>query len=100
MAEVEEAAALGLENVTQGSLNDSQAAVNGTGKVPSTPEGMALAYGSLVVMALLPILCGSFRSVKHQQQQKVTAADPPSPRAGPGPHSVPRMSVRVVLGTL
>lgn len=76
MADVEEATALGLENVTQGSLNDSQAAVNGTGKVPSTPEGMALAYGSLVLMALLPILCGSFRSVKHQQQQKVTAADP------------------------
>ncbi|XP_050716860.1 minor histocompatibility antigen H13-like [Eriocheir sinensis] len=72
MAEVEEVAALGLENVTQGSLNDSQAAVNGTGKVPSTPEGMALAYGSLVVMALLPILCGSFRSVKHQQQQKAS----------------------------
>ncbi|KAK3884598.1 hypothetical protein Pcinc_011154 [Petrolisthes cinctipes] len=52
-----------LENVTQ-------AAVNGTGKPPSTPEGMALAYSSLVVMALIPIFCGSFRSVKHQQQQK------------------------------
>ncbi|MPC11037.1 Minor histocompatibility antigen H13 [Portunus trituberculatus] len=75
MADVEEATAPGLENVTQGSFNDSQAAVNGTGKVPSTPEGMALAYGSLVMMALVPIVCGAFRSVKHQQQQKVTAAD-------------------------
>ncbi|XP_045135754.1 minor histocompatibility antigen H13-like [Portunus trituberculatus] len=70
MADVEDATAPGLENVTQGSFNDSQAAVNGTGKVPSTPEGMALAYGSLVMMALVPIVCGAFRSVKHQQQQK------------------------------
>lgn len=64
---VEQEAPSLLENVTQ-------AAVNGTGssgKPPSTPEGMALAYGSLVVMALIPIFCGSFRSVKHQQQQKV-----------------------------
>lgn len=52
-----------VENIT--------AATNGTGKPPSTPEGMALAYGSLVVMALIPIFFGSFRSVKHQQQQKV-----------------------------
>lgn len=89
MADVEEAAALGLENVTQGSLNDSQAAVNGTGKIPSTPEGMALAYGSLVVMALLPILCGSFRSVKHQQQQKVTAAHLPWPYTCILPYLVP-----------
>ncbi|XP_063615262.1 minor histocompatibility antigen H13-like [Penaeus indicus] len=51
-----------VENIT--------AATNGTGKPPSTPEGMALAYGSLVVMALIPIFFGSFRSVKHQQQQK------------------------------
>lgn len=52
-----------VENIT--------AATNGTAKPPSTPEGMALAYGSLVVMALIPIFFGSFRSVKHQQQQKV-----------------------------
>ncbi|XP_042866227.1 minor histocompatibility antigen H13-like [Penaeus japonicus] len=51
-----------VENIT--------AATNGTAKPPSTPEGMALAYGSLVVMALIPIFFGSFRSVKHQQQQK------------------------------
>ncbi|KAG8131527.1 putative Minor histocompatibility antigen H13 1 protein, partial [Naja naja] len=30
---------------------------------PATPEGMALAYGSLVVMALLPIFFGALRSV-------------------------------------
>ncbi|XP_053637052.1 minor histocompatibility antigen H13 [Cherax quadricarinatus] len=58
--------------VTQILENVTEAATNGTGKVPSTPEGMALAYGSLVVMALIPIFCGSFRSVKHQQQQKAS----------------------------
>ncbi|KAM9648213.1 minor histocompatibility antigen H13 isoform X1 [Harpia harpyja] len=30
---------------------------------PATPEGMALAYGSLVLMALLPIFFGALRSV-------------------------------------
>lgn len=44
---------------------------NATGKVPSTPEGMAVAYGSLVIMALIPIFFGSFRSVKHHKEQKV-----------------------------
>ena len=35
-----------------------------TDKSPATAEGIALAYGSLVIMALLPIFFGSFRSVK------------------------------------
>ena len=35
-------------------MNDT-AATNATGtKIPSTPEGMAVAYGSLVIMALIP----------------------------------------------
>lgn len=46
-------------------------ATNSTGKPKSTPEGMALAYGSLVVMALIPIFYGSFRSVGFQKEQKV-----------------------------
>lgn len=50
--------------------NVSEAVNNGTSKTPSTPEGMAVAYGSLVVMALLPIFFGSFRSVKHHNEQK------------------------------
>lgn len=54
----------------QENLNISS--VNGTGKVPSTPEGMALAYGSLVIMALVPIVIGSFRSVRHHKEQKVS----------------------------
>lgn len=46
--------------------------VNATTRTPSTPEGMAIAYGSLVVMALLPIVIGAFRSVRHHKEQKVT----------------------------
>ena len=41
----------------------TEAAINGTtGKVPSTPEGMAVAYSSLLIMALIPIFFGAFRS--------------------------------------
>ncbi|KAG8038640.1 hypothetical protein G9C98_007347 [Cotesia typhae] len=39
-------------------------------RIPSTPEGMALAYGSLIIMAILPIFFGSYRSVKHHKEQK------------------------------
>jgi len=48
-------------------VNDT---LNATTKPPSTPEGMAVAYGSLVIMALIPIFMGAFRSVKHQDEQK------------------------------
>lgn len=43
--------------------------VTGT-KIPASQEGMLIAYGSLVVMALLPILIGAFRSVSHHNQQR------------------------------
>lgn len=59
MADVETAPVVD-ENVTAG---------NGT-KVPATPEGMALAYGSLFLMAIVPICIGSFRSVTYQKEQK------------------------------
>ena len=52
-------------------INASEAAANATQRVPSTPEGMAVAYCSLLVMALLPIFFGSFRSVKYHKEQKV-----------------------------
>lgn len=41
-----------------------------TEKFKATPEGLFLAYFSLVIMALLPIIIGSFKSVKHQQKQQ------------------------------
>lgn len=40
-------------------------------KTPATPEGMIVAYSSLVIMALLPIFFGSKRSLSHQKDQKV-----------------------------
>merc|ERR1712112_231866 len=43
---------------------------NASGKIPATPEGMMVAYGSLVIMALIPIFLGSFRSVDSQKEQK------------------------------
>jgi len=51
-------------------------AANGTAKIPSTPEGMFVAYSSLVIMALIPIVLGSFRSVRYHREQKVTSSFP------------------------
>ena len=56
-------------NETAAALNES--AKNATERTPATPEGMAVAYGSLLIMALLPIFFGSYRSVKYQAEQKV-----------------------------
>lgn len=42
-----------------------------TGRIPATPEGMAVAYASLIVMAVVPIFFGSYRSVKHHKEQQV-----------------------------
>merc|ERR1711997_665609 len=53
-----------VENVTEAVVNAT------TGRIPSTPEGMAIAYGSLVIMACLPIFFGAFRSIKSYEEQK------------------------------
>ena len=57
-------------------LNDTVEAIinattNGTAKRISTPEGMFAAYGSLLVMAVVPIILGSLRSITFQAKQKV-----------------------------
>ncbi|CAG2119290.1 unnamed protein product, partial [Medioppia subpectinata] len=49
---------------------------NSTEKVKSTPEGMLCAYGSIIVMALIPIFFGAFRSVIHHKQQKESGEQP------------------------
>ena len=59
------------ETVANLSAAVNETAKNGTGKVSATPEGMLVAYSSLVLMALLPIFFGSFRSVKCLSEQKV-----------------------------
>jgi len=63
------------EAIPTGDLNDTEQAINGTtGKIPATPEGLALAYSSLVIMALLPIFFGAFRSVKSQKEVQENSA--------------------------
>nr|BAN21195.1 signal peptide peptidase [Riptortus pedestris] len=49
---------------------------NSMGRLPVTTEGMAVAYGSLIIMALFPIFFGSIRSVKHHKEQKESGEKP------------------------
>lgn len=55
-----------VENVLSNQSNGTEGE-----KFKATPEGLFLAYFSLVIMALLPIIIGSFKSVKHQKKQQV-----------------------------
>lgn len=50
----------------------NETAANATTKIPATPEGMAIAYGSLCLMAVLPIFYGAVRSVKYHTDQRVS----------------------------
>lgn len=58
-----------------GTASNGTEALNGTAKFVATPEGTALAYGSLVLMALLPIFFGALRSVSCSKSKN--AADMP-----------------------
>lgn len=44
------------------------AARNVTGKFVPTTEGLVFAYSNIMLMALIPIFFGSFKSVKHQTE--------------------------------
>ncbi|RZF32948.1 hypothetical protein LSTR_LSTR000818 [Laodelphax striatellus] len=69
MAEVEKVSSQLEDNLVNN-------ATNATARIPATPEGMAVAYGSLLIMALLPIFFGAFRSVKHHKEQKESGEKP------------------------
>lgn len=58
------------EKVIQETVENATETLSGA-KSPASPEGAAVAYGSLIVMAMLPIFFGALRSVKHQKDQKV-----------------------------
>ncbi|XP_026331620.1 minor histocompatibility antigen H13-like [Hyposmocoma kahamanoa] len=62
------------EPVTEIPINIQESVIeavkNVTDKPPSSIEGIAIAYLSLVIMATLPIFFGSFRSVKYLKEQK------------------------------
>lgn len=66
------------ETVANLSTAVNETAKNATSRVPATPEGMLVAYASLVLMALLPIFFGSFRSVKFLTEQKRNGETPES----------------------
>lgn len=62
-----------VEQIVKDATNaNAEDVKNGTAaaKPKSTPEGMMVAYASIVSMALLPIIVGSFKSVKAHQNQK------------------------------
>ncbi|XP_054153417.1 minor histocompatibility antigen H13-like [Oppia nitens] len=62
-------------NQLKATINTSETN-NSTDKFVSSPTGMLCAYGSLIVMALLPIFIGAFRSVIHHKQQKESGETP------------------------
>nr|XP_057941251.1 minor histocompatibility antigen H13 isoform X1 [Doryrhamphus excisus] len=62
------AALLDALNTTDSSGMD---AVNASAKFVPTPEGTALAYGSLVLMALVPIFFGALRSVACSKSKEL-----------------------------
>ncbi|KAG7224349.1 hypothetical protein INR49_004656 [Caranx melampygus] len=65
----EAAAVLDALNATE---SNGTEALNATAKFVATPEGTALAYGSLVFMALLPIFFGALRSVSCSKSKNAT----------------------------
>ncbi|KAH9631715.1 hypothetical protein HF086_014716 [Spodoptera exigua] len=62
------------ESATENLINIEEAVKetvkNVTDKPPTSIEGIAIAYLSLVIMAVLPIFFGAFRSVKYLKEQK------------------------------
>jgi len=55
-----------VEDVINGTTNGTETVE----KWKATPEGLGIAYMSLLVMALIPIVVGAFKSVKHQKNQQ------------------------------
>lgn len=74
-ASAPEAAAAAVLDALNATDSNGTEALNATGKFVATPEGTALAYGSLVFMALLPIFFGALRSVSCSKSKN--AADMP-----------------------
>lgn len=78
-ASAPEAAAAVLDALNATDSNGTEA-LNATAKFVATPEGTALAYGSLVLMALLPIFFGALRSVSCSKSKN--ASDMPETITG------------------
>ncbi|XP_069033845.1 minor histocompatibility antigen H13 isoform X4 [Embiotoca jacksoni] len=74
-AAASEAAAAAVLDALNATDSNGTEALNATAKFVASPEGTALAYGSLVFMALLPIFFGALRSVTCSKSKN--AADMP-----------------------
>lgn len=61
------------EKIVQEAVENATETISGA-KTPASAEGAAMAYGSLIIMAMIPIFLGALRSVKHQKDQKVCEA--------------------------
>lgn len=59
-----------VEKVLQETVENATETISGA-KTPASVEGAAVAYLSLIIMAMMPIFFGALRSVKHQKDQKV-----------------------------
>ena len=57
-------------------MNDTFGKTNQTAKEPATVEGQVVAYTALVLMAIIPIYIGSFRSVTFREKQHETGEKP------------------------
>lgn len=85
--ESEPAGSLAMDSALKDPHNGSAEAgspANGTTRPPSTPEGIALAYGSLLLMALLPIFFGALRSVRCTRGKVGSVAKPRAFLLSPG----------------
>ncbi|XP_010773337.1 minor histocompatibility antigen H13-like isoform X1 [Notothenia coriiceps] len=69
--QIPEAVAAVLEALNNTDSNGTEQALNATAKFVASPEGTALAYGSLVFMALLPIYFGALRSVTCSKSKEL-----------------------------
>ncbi|KAJ8370654.1 hypothetical protein SKAU_G00106820 [Synaphobranchus kaupii] len=83
MADVDQGSALpsettspALDSLNNDTVSNGTDSINATvTKFVSTPEGTALAYGSLVFMALLPIFFGALRSVSCSKSKVAAEND-------------------------
>lgn len=73
-ASAPEAAAAAVLDALNATDSNGTEALNATAKFVATPEGTALAYGSLMFMALLPIFFGALRSVTCSKSKVTEAA--------------------------
>ncbi|XP_041802419.1 minor histocompatibility antigen H13 isoform X2 [Chelmon rostratus] len=79
-ASAPEAAAAAVLDALNATDSNGTEALNATAKFVATPEGTALAYGSLMFMALLPIFFGALRSVTCSKSKN--ASDMPETITG------------------